>query len=133
MKELKDAGVLIARMGNLMDAEFGHNFLSNKEDPLQYGVAVYNKAQILQNHVHKERGRIPLHKTVEFVLVIAGRMRCNLYGVNKGLKLSYIMNPGDWVALHDGGHGFAVIDDKTKFIEVKSGPFVSTELDKERF
>ena len=44
-----------------------------------------------------------------------------------------MMREGDFVCLYDGGHGFEIVKDGTKIIEVKLGKYTSVEDDKEKF
>ena len=43
------------------------------------------------------------------------------------------MNVGDLAVFVYGGHGYEILEDDTKIIEAKNGPFINVEKDKERF
>lgn len=43
-----------------------------------------------------------------------------------------VIGKGDLIVLLSGGHGFEILED-TKFFEVKQGPFIGTDNDKEKF
>ena len=58
-------------------------------------------------------------------------MRLTLYDTNLDKVKEVTLSGGDMVALFAGGHEI-IIDEQTKFIEVKQGPY-DEEKDKTRF
>ena len=111
----------------------GMQFWGYDRCPLQFGSCVYDKGKVLLPHIHKVRERPSPHKTIEFLYIIKGKVEANFYTLDKILVETRVLVGGDCVLLYDGGHGFKVLEDGTKFIEVKSGPFVSVEDDKVKF
>ena len=45
----------------------------------------------------------------------------------------FILYEGDTAIMAYGGHGYKILEDNTKIIESKNGPFVSVELDKVKY
>ena len=44
-----------------------------------------------------------------------------------------ILKEGDMAIMAYGGHGYKILEDNTKIIEAKNGPFVGVEADKIKF
>lgn len=133
MYTVKHNGVLIAAGGNVNDIEKGLYFYGDGSEMLQWGTMLYNKDKVLQSHVHKVLSRQAKHPTQEFLYIMEGSLEATLYTREKEIIEVRTLNAGDFICLYDGGHGFKVLTDDTKFIEVKHGPFISVEKDKEKF
>ncbi|KKN17164.1 hypothetical protein LCGC14_0968640 [marine sediment metagenome] len=133
MFNVKDQGVLLALGGDISEAGDGWTFHGNRESPLQLGTCRLMEKTTLQPHDHKVRARITGHKTHEVIIVMAGSIEATFYGLDRRPIVSHILKAGGFVFLYDGGHGFHVLEDGTRLIEVKNGPFAPTEEDKERF
>ena len=126
-------GKLLAQIVHKRDFPSGMQFWGKDESPLQFGSCVYNKGTELQPHIHKERKRIKRHRTIEFLYIVKGKIEANFYSPDKELVATRVLREGDCVMLYNGGHGFKVLADNTIFIEVKNGPYISVEADKEKF
>ena len=59
-------------------------------------------------------------------------MEYEIYDKDQNSIANGLIKEGDIIALLDGGHGFKIIEDAI-LIEIKQGPFLSTEKDKKRF
>ena len=134
MYEVKSDGMLLACIGELEEfTKNGWEFLSVNDDPLQFGIANYNSSEILKVHKHKLRSRVPIHKTHELIIVLRGQVEASFYDNNLNYIETVFLKKNDFVYLIDGGHGFTVLEDNTKLLEVKNGPYVDVDADKERF
>lgn len=133
MEYIKSGETLIALIVNKREFPAGMEFWGPDNSPLQLGSCVYPKGKKLQSHIHKERIRIPEHKTVECLYIIEGLMEATFYSRNKDIIDIRTLVEGDCLMLYEGGHGFRILENNTKFIEVKNGPYVSVEADKEKF
>lgn len=133
MEYIKDGELILALIVNVDDFPEGIKFWGDSDSPLQFGSCVYDKGKVLLPHIHKVRDRIPAHKTIEGLYIIAGMIKVDFYSLEKKLIQSRRLIEGDCVMLYDGGHSFTILKDDTIFIEIKNGPFVSVEADKERF
>lgn len=132
-REIKHGDLLLAVVGNLKDAPHGNAFYGNGKNPLEWAMFNLSGGDVLQAHIHKTRKRIGSHKTVEFLYIVQGKLRVDFYDLGKNKLCSEVLSANEFVCLYDGGHGFKALRNDTKFIEVKNGPFVGVEEDKEKF
>jgi cupin fold WbuC family metalloprotein len=130
MKEIFDADTLLARFGDINEVEKDWKFYNQPEEPLQYGVGVFQNSHKMQPHLHRTRDRNPRHKTNEFILVLEGKVKVVIYKINLEEATSEILLKGQWVAFHNSAHSMEVLMNNTRLLEVKNGPFVSVEEDK---
>lgn len=86
---------------------------------------------MLQNHVHKEFARTA-YRTCEMVYMFSGRMRVDLYTLEKFCGAFEIVQ-GNTLILLESGHGYEILDDNTKVLENKNGSFMCVDADKEKF
>ena len=133
MRRIEHNGLLLALIVNESEFTDGMEFYGDDNLPLQFGACIYTKGKILPPHIHKVRERIKEHKTLECFYIRRGKILANFYSLDKQLADKAILNKGDWIMLYDGGHGFEILEDNTMFVEVKSGPYVSVDVDKEKF
>jgi cyclopropane fatty-acyl-phospholipid synthase-like methyltransferase len=108
----------------------GKNFISSKEDYLQVGYMNLKKGEKIIPHFHKELLRI-ISKTQEVIYIASGKMRVDFY-VDKIKVKDAVLETGDLLVLLDGGHGFDFLEE-TNLIELKQGPYLDFDADKERF
>ena len=134
MYEIKDRqGILLAIVGNITDVPSGQNFCEDANSPLQWGTAKLDKGVILQSHLHKMRERIKKHRTIEFFYIAEGKLQVDFYSEDKQKVDTRVLDSGDFMCQYNGGHGFKTLRPNTVFIEIKNGPFVGAEEDKEKF
>tara|TARA_Y100000768_G_scaffold385075_1_gene370384 strand:+ start:3322 stop:3720 length:399 start_codon:yes stop_codon:yes gene_type:complete len=110
----------------------GLNFITPNSLFVQAGSWWYNKGQILDNHIHTNYERTGT-RTQEMVYVKKGSMKCFLFTEKKVFFKEFILKEGDLAVFAFGGHGFEILEDDTKIIEAKNGPFTSVEKDKVKF
>ena len=113
------------------DWEEGLNFVSSDEDYQQVGIWGYNKGKKLAPHIHLVAPRKVL-RTQEVVFVKDGRIRADIYTENEDFLKSVELGRGDTIILLNGGHGYEILEDNTKVLEVKNGPYVGAEKDRKR-
>lgn len=123
---------LLAITGDV-ELDYGKHFGSHAELPLQYGISVLHDGERLARHSHKERERIPVHKTLEFFLCWQGRVIATIYDTDKSPIDRLALDAGKFLLTIDGGHEFEIMEEDTILIEVKNGAYVSDEADKERW
>jgi len=110
----------------------GLNFITPNELFIQVGSWWYHKGRKLASHVHNDFKR-EAFRTQEMTYVKTGSMRVLLYDGNKNYLQDFILNEGDLAVFVYGGHGYEILEDNTKIIEAKNGPFVDVETDKTKF
>lgn len=114
------------------DVEKGHNFLTDESNNLQVGIIAYPKGYVISNHIHHpvERNIIG---TQEMLYVESGRMKVIFLTENGDKVNEEILECGDLVVLIEGGHGMEMLEENTRIIYTKQGPYVSKEKDKRVF
>ena len=102
------------------------------EDSNEFQIAQFNldEATEIKRHIHKDQER-KINKTSEVIIVNEGSLELEIYDEELKLVTKEIVNQGQVIALFNGGHGFKTLS-KSKFLEVKQGPYVEDQ-DKERF
>jgi hypothetical protein len=111
------------------DWEEGLNFASAEEDYQQVGFWNYNKGQKLQAHLHLIAPRQVL-KTQEIIFVKQGKMRADIYSEKEKFLQSIELKAGDTCIFLNGGHGYEILENNTKVLEIKNGPYLGKEKDK---
>lgn len=115
------------------DSDWGEglNFISSDADYQQVGTWGYNRGKKLAPHIHLKAPRVVLH-TQEVIFVRSGRVRADIYTPAKKWLKSVELGGGDALILLNGGHGYEILEDNTRVLEVKNGPYVGAERDRER-
>ena len=72
-------------------------------------------------------------RTQEMTYVKKGSMRVLLYDESHNYLEDYTLKEGDLAIFAYGGHGYEILEDDTKIIESKNGPFIDVDTDKEKF
>ena len=106
-------------------------FFTPKEFSQQLGYMSHPAGHKIPPHTHKLVVR-EIQYTQETLLVKSGRIRVDLYSDEKKYIRSEELVAGDVILLASGGHGFVFLEE-SELIEVKQGPYISFEVDKERF
>lgn len=131
IKEITSADKLIAI---IIPHDFHTNsveFFTPKEFSQQLGYMRHPAGHKILPHTHKLVVR-QIQYTQETLLVKSGRIRVDLYSDEKKYIRSEELVAGDVILLAGGGHGFVFLEE-SELIEVKQGPYISFEVDKERF
>ena len=110
----------------------GLNFITPNELFVQVGSWWYDKGKKLASHVHNDFERSAM-RTQEMTYVKKGSMRVLLYDEEHNYLQDFILNEGDLAVFVYGGHGYEILEDNTKIIEAKNGPFVDVSTDKTKF
>lgn len=107
----------------------GIRFVTPKHFPLQLGYMVRERDYEIKRHRHKPWKR-EVHTTQEVLIVREGIVEVDLYGMNRELVCSKVLAQDDIIMLAAGSHAIRFRDNAT-LIEVKQGPYVDAEVDKE--
>lgn len=132
IKRVMDGSTLIAIVGSLQDVEYGTNFVTEPELPMQLGIIRVDEGKI-QNHIHKVQDWTMKSIANEFHIVITGKVFVSLFNNSKILVSKIMLVPGMFCMLFNGGHGYDIVEDDTIIIEVKNGFYKDSETDKEKF
>lgn len=132
METIKHDGNIISIIYRDDDWVEGLNFITPNELFVQAGSWWYQKGAVLQNHIHKDYVRESV-RTHETVYVKKGAVRCLLFKEDREFLRDFILREGDFAVFAFGGHGFEILEDDTKIIEAKNGPFISVDKDKVKF
>ena len=109
----------------------GVDFLTPDSFSQQLAFINHPKETSIKPHIHKLAKREVFY-TQEVLIIRKGKLKVDLYTNDKQYICSRILCSGDVILLASGGHGFEMIED-TEMIEVKQGPYINAESDKERF
>lgn len=110
----------------------GLNFITPNELFVQVGSWWYNQGKKLASHVHNDFERSAM-RTQEMTYVKSGSMKVLLYDEEHNYLQSFVLYEGDLAVFAYGGHGYEILEDNTKIIEAKNGPFVDVTTDKTKF
>jgi hypothetical protein len=107
-----------------------YNFLTGPQNPLQLGMNFYKQGETIKAHYHLPR-HIESDQVQEFLLIAAGRARLTLFETNDQQQPfeTLQLETGDMVLLLAGGHGLE-IQENTKIVEIKQGPYDGKTKDK---
>jgi uncharacterized cupin superfamily protein len=114
------------------DIPTGLNFVTAKDAFLQVGTWGYDSGEVLLPHIHNKRVERIIDRTQELVHVVKGRLRARIFSEDEREIESLEMHAGDTLALFAGGHGYEILEDGTRVLEVKNGPYVGPESDRRR-
>ena len=109
----------------------GLEFFTPKEFSQQLGYMKHPKGHKIHPHTHKLAVR-QVQYTQETLLVKSGKIRVDFYSDEKKHIGSEELVAGDTILLAGGGHSFVFLEE-SELIEIKQGPYVSLEVDKEHF
>lgn len=110
----------------------GLNFITPNELFVQVGSWWYNQGKKLTSHVHNDFERTTM-RTQEMTYVKSGSMKVLLYDEEHNYLQNFVLYEGDLAVFAYGGHGYEILEDNTKIIEAKNGPFVDVTTDKTKF
>lgn len=109
----------------------GIEFFTPKEFSQQLGYMKHPPGYKIAAHAHKLVVR-EVKYTQETLLVKSGKIRVDFYSDEKKYIASEELLAGDVILLASGGHGIVFLEE-SELIEIKQGPYISSEDDKERF
>jgi hypothetical protein len=134
MKEVKKITYNEQLIAVIIPAEYraeGIDFFTPQNFSQQLGYMNRPAGYEIPPHVHRLVLR-EIQLTQETLLVRSGRIRVDLYTPEKQFLQSEELSTGDVILLASGGHGFLFLE-PSELIEIKQGPYLSFEVDKERF
>ena len=108
----------------------GIQFFTPDHFSQQLGYMNQPRGYEIQPHIHNFINR-DVQLTQEVLFIKSGRVKMDIFNLEKEFIQSTVLNKGDTVLLAAGGHGFTMLE-QSEIIEVKTGPHVG-EKDKTRF
>ena len=109
----------------------GVTFLTPPEYSQQLAFMRHPKGYRIKAHTHKKAPRA-VDYTLEVLFIRSGKLRVDLYRDDKSYLQSIVLGADDTVLLVSGGHGLEFLE-AAEVIEVKQGPYMGINLDKEQF
>ncbi len=125
--DLTSDGVLIAQIYNMNKIE-GVEFPTPSDATFQFGFGEIKKDKILIPHVHK-RVKRKIDTTSEFLYVISGEMIVDVLGEDEKFIERVVLNDNMGLLQFIGGHRIE-LKSKTKYFEIKQGPYYGRDYDK---
>lgn len=116
----------------LKDWTMGLDFITEDSQSLQVGTWFYPKGKKLDRHQHNLVER-KTNITQECVTLLAGSMKVGVYDLSRAYVTEFIMQAGDFAIFLQGGHEYEILEDDTRVLETKNGPFLGVDIDKTRF
>ncbi|MDD4153830.1 MAG: hypothetical protein PHT30_00270 [Bacilli bacterium] len=132
MRIFEKDGRILAKLITPEDWTPGLGFFSNDNEYIQVGTWFYDAGKQLADHVHYEFDRVA-KRTCETVYMVNGSMKVRLYTLEKVYVTEFVITKGDALILLDSGHGYEILEKDTKVLEIKNGPFMGVDKDKEKF
>ena len=121
---------LYSSIFDLNNISEGLDFLTNDESFIQVGTWKYEKGKILDAHYHNTFERKSFI-TQEVVLVLEGSIICNLYTKDGNFIATEEINQNQLIIQYEGVHEYEINED-TKVLEIKNGPYLGPEKDRTR-
>ena len=131
--EVKKDGKVLARdiRANEAWGQDSLSFFSKDEEFIQAGSWNYNKGKKLLAHTHNEVKRSVLY-TQEVIYVKSGSLQAYIYDDDSNFIEEITAYEDDLLIMLAGGHGYEVLEDNTKVLEIKNGPYLGAEIDRDR-
>lgn len=105
----------------------GMQFFTPESFPQQLAFVRHKKGKVIKPHIHNVVKR-EIYFTQEVDVIKRGKIKVNLYSMEKELLNTFILETGDVIMFASGGHGYEVLED-VEIILIKQGPYAG-EKDK---
>jgi len=122
IETIKDGSKVVAIIIRRTYSEAGIKFPTPPDFSLQLGTMTRPVGYKVPPHVHHPVRRETVG-TQEALFIRSGRIRVDLYGLERSYLESRELSDGDVVLFASGGHGITVLESAT-IVEVKNGPYV---------
>lgn len=131
MREIKKDGAVLARHITPKDIKDGLNFFSEDNEFIQVGAWSYDSGKELLAHIHNEVPRTAV-RTYEALYVISGSLTAKIYDLNGEPVEVFTVKAGEILILLECGHGYSILEDNTRVLEFKNGPYLGAQTDRYR-
>ncbi len=131
--EVSKDGVILARIIRAKEAwsSEGLAFFSDDKEFIQAGSWNYSRGKELLAHTHNKVIRSVSH-TQEVVFVKSGSLQAYIYDNKDNLVEEITAYKDDILIMLAGGHGYKILEDNTKVLEIKNGPYLGPDIDRKR-
>jgi hypothetical protein len=131
MRVIEKDGFILAKLIKPDDIKPGLSFFSDDNDFLQVGAWEYEAGKNLLPHVHNIVERV-INRTHEVLYVAQGSLKATIYTLDAEVVESLTLEQGDILVLLSSGHGYQILEDNTRVLEIKNGPYLGAEKDRSR-
>ena len=111
-----------------MDSFKESSFPTPEEESFQVGLWSIVDRKVYEKHIHKSLTRT-ISNTAEFIFVLEGELKIHLYSPDNNFLKTVVLGPNNAFLQFQGGHEI-VAESKTKFFEIKQGPYLGRDADK---
>ncbi len=125
VKRITSGDLVLALVVRHNFATPGANFFTPPDWPQQLGMLVYEKGKKIAPHKHRSCKR-ETETFTEVLILVAGRIKIDLFDPENRLAESVILEPGDSILFAAGGHAVEVLEN-ARILEVKQGPYIGQE------
>lgn len=122
VERIEHAGRQLAVIVRIGGGRPGTRFVTGPDAPLQVGEINRPAGDRIAPHSHN-LGERRITETHEFLHVISGTLKVDLYGAETAPVATRYLTAGDTILLTGGAHGFEFIT-PCHLIEVKQGPYL---------
>ena len=119
---------LLATVFNIDRLDVSRYNAADEHEILQVSAMQLSQGRVVKPHQHLPTER-STEGTQESWILWQGRVQVKLYDLDQMLVKEFELSAGDCMVLYRGGHSFTVLDDNTKLIEIKNGPYYGSEHD----
>lgn len=110
----------------------GLDFVTPDEKFIQVGTWNYDAGKKLDRHEHNIVERVS-NITQECVFVVSGSMDIDFFSADRNFLETVRLQTFDYAVIYGGGHSYHILEDDTKILETKNGPFPGVDVDKTRY
>ncbi len=122
IEQIIDGDKTIAIIGKTKEIGGKSNFITPKDFSFQLVVQNSGREDYWKAHKHNPFENLSCLEAQEFLYVIKGKINIGIYSENNKKIADRILNIGDFVILNSG-HDIKSLEDETKFIAIKQGPY----------
>ena len=106
--------------------------LTPEDNFLQVSYLNLQKGMSVQPHLHLKTIK-KTTKSSEAWILISGSIEATFFDIDKSKLYRTILKKGDISVLFNGGHSFKSLTKNTKIFEIKNGPYLGSQKEKENF
>ena len=132
VENIRYGNKVVARIIGVEELDGPFKFFTEDKDHLQISRWNHPKGYVCKPHIHN---RIPrtIDLVNEMIHVLEGELEVTFYTMEGKPFMQRILRKGDICHEMECGHGYKVLTEGTRVLEVKNGPFLGTaRYDEER-